>query len=108
MSAAVAELTAEVSNSGNCLREVYLGDAKHVIKHSWRLHTLGVTLTTPLVDSKSHQAYVETSHLAVSLKGGEMAEGVLRNTGERGISRRRNANRAKYSAPPSRPWAVGG
>ena len=41
---------------GNCLREVYLGDAKHVNKHSWRLHTIGVALTTPLVDSKSHRA----------------------------------------------------
>ena len=47
MSAAVAELTAEVSKVDNCLRDVYLGDAKHVIKHSWRLHTLGVALTTP-------------------------------------------------------------
>ena len=42
VSAAVAELTAKVSKSGNCLREVYLGDAKHVVKHIWRLHTLGV------------------------------------------------------------------
>ena len=56
MSAAVAELTAEVSKVDNCLRDVYLGDAKHVIKHSWRLHTLGVALTIPLVCSKSHQA----------------------------------------------------
>ena len=60
MSAAVCsscELTAEVSKSGNC--EVYLGDAKNVIKHSWRLHTLGVAFTTPHhVDnnSKSHRA----------------------------------------------------
>ena len=35
---------------------MYLGDAKHVIKHSWRLHTLGIALTTTLVDSKSHRA----------------------------------------------------
>ena len=48
------------------------------------MHTLGVALTTTLVDSKSHRAYVETSYLALSLKGEEMAEGVLRNTRERG------------------------
>ena len=56
MSAAVAEPTAEMSKSGNCLRELYLGDAKHVIKHSWRLCTLGVALTPTFVDSKSHGA----------------------------------------------------
>ena len=52
MSAAVAELAAEVSKSDNCLREVCLGDAKHVIKHSWWMHSLMVALTTTLVDSK--------------------------------------------------------
>ena len=90
MSAAVAELTAEVSKSGNCLlREVYLGDAKHVIKHSWRLHILEVALTTTLlVDSKSHRAknskmaYAENSHLALGLEGEEMTESVLKNTRE--------------------------
>ena len=35
---------------------MYLGDAKHVIKHSWWLHILGVALTISLVDSKSHRA----------------------------------------------------
>ena len=77
---------------------MYLVDAKHVIKHSWRLHTLGVALTTTLVDSKSHRAknskmtYVENSHLALSLKGEEMTERILSNTRERGRSRRRNAD----------------
>ena len=75
MSAAVAELTAEVSKSGNCLREVYLGDAKHVSHQAqlaaahtphvgilvlvgclWASCTLGVALTATLVDSNSHQA----------------------------------------------------
>ena len=67
MSAAVAELTAEVSESDNCLREVYLGDAKHVIKHSWRLHTLGVALTTTLVRSKSHRAKNRIPNVHVEL-----------------------------------------
>ena len=69
MSAAVAGLMAEVSKSGNCLREVYLGDAKHVIKHSWRLHTYGVALTTTLVDSKIHRAKNRTRKVHVELIG---------------------------------------
>ena len=69
MSAAVAELTAEVSKSGNCLREVYLGDDKHVIKHSWRLQTLGAALTTTLVDSKSHRGKNPIRKVHVELIG---------------------------------------
>ena len=68
---AVAELTAEVSKSGNCLCEVvYPGDAKHIIKHSWWLHILGVTLTTTLlVDSKNHRAKNPTRKVHVELIG---------------------------------------
>ena len=69
MSAAVAELTAEVPKFGNCLREVYLGEAKHVIKHSWWLHTLGVALTTTLVDSKSRRAKNRIRKVHVELIG---------------------------------------
>ena len=72
MSADVADLTAEVPKSGNSLllRKVYLGDAKHVIKHSWRLHTLGVALTTTLlVNSKSHRAKNRIRKVHVRLIG---------------------------------------
>ena len=58
-----------MSKSGNCLREVYLGDAKHVIKHSWRLHTLRVALTTTLVDSNSHRAKNRIRKVPVKLIG---------------------------------------
>ena len=58
-----------MSKSGNCLREVCLGDAKLVIKHSWRLHTLGVALTTTLVDSKSHRAKNRIRKVHVELIG---------------------------------------
>ena len=69
MSAAVAKLTTEVSKSGNCLREVYLRDSKHVIKHSWGLHTLGVALTTTLVGSKSHRVKNHIRDVHVGLIG---------------------------------------
>ena len=69
MSAAVAELTTEVSKTGNCLREVYLEDAKHVIKHSWRLRTHGVALTTTLVGSKSHRAMNRVRKVYVEVIG---------------------------------------
>ena len=69
MSAAVAELTAEVSKSGNFLREEYLGDTKPLIKHSWWLHTLGVALTTTLVDSKNHRGKNRTRKVHMELIG---------------------------------------
>ena len=79
MSAAVAELTAEVSKSGNCVREVYLGDAKPVIKHSWRLHTLGVGLTTTLVDSKSHRAKTASGRYTWSSSASTRSTGPARS-----------------------------
>ena len=50
---------------------MYLGDVKHVIKYSWRLHTLGVALTTTLVDinSKSHRAKNRIRKVHVELIG---------------------------------------
>lgn len=87
MSAAPAGLAAAVSKSGKCNREVRVGERKHVIQHSWRLHLDKVQLTTVLLDSKSgkggknkHTAYVENSEKALSSKGAEMAEEVLKKT----------------------------
>ena len=87
MSDAVGGLAAEVLKPGNCLRDVYLGDHKYVIRHSWRPHTLGggVELTTMLLDSKGRSAntktlyYTDETYLALSSKGEEMAEVVLKN-----------------------------
>ena len=65
---------------------MYLGDHKYVIRHSWRPHTLrgGVELTTTLLDSKGRSAntktvYTDKTYLALSSKGEEMAEVVLKN-----------------------------
>ena len=86
MSDADGGLAAEVSKPGNCSLDVYLGDHKYVIRHSWRPHTLGggVQLTTTLLDSKGRSAntktvYTDKTHLALSSKGEEMAEAVLKN-----------------------------
>ena len=86
MSDADGGLAAEVSKPGNCSRDVYLGDHKYVIRHSWRPHTLGggVQLTTTLLDSKGRSAntktvYTDKTYLALSSKGEEMAEVFLKN-----------------------------
>ena len=80
MSDADSGLAAEVSKHGKCSRDVYLGDHKYVIRHSWRPHTLGggVQLTTTLLDSKGRSAntktvYTDKTYLALSSKGEEMA-----------------------------------
>ena len=81
MSDADGGLAAEVSKPGNFSRDVYLGDGKYVIRHSWRPHTLGggVQLTTTLLDSKGRSAntktvYTDKTYLALSSNGEEMAE----------------------------------
>ena len=62
MSDADGGLAAKVSKLGNCSRDVYLGDHKYVIRHSWQPHTLGggVQLTTTLLDSKGRSANTKT------------------------------------------------
>ena len=86
MSDADGGLAAEVLKPGNCLRDVYLGDHKYVIRRSWWQHTLGggVELTTTLLDSKGQSAHTKTvytdkTYLALSSKGEEVAEVVLKN-----------------------------
>lgn len=84
MSAALNGPAAAVAKPGSCDREVYIGETRHVIKHSWRVHALGVQLTTVLVDkrrksriSKIITAYVDNTEEALSSKGAEMAVRIL-------------------------------
>ena len=86
MSDADSGVAAEVLKPDNCLRDVYLGDHKYTIRHRWRPHTLGggVELTTTLLDSKGRSAntktvYTDKTYLALSSKGEEVAEVVLKN-----------------------------
>ena len=132
MSDADGGLAAEVSKPGNCSRDVYLGDHKYVIRHSWRPHTLGrgggVQLTTTLLDSKGRSAntktvYTDKTYLALSSKREEMRLKLSSRTNEIGGTESRcgslegAAAAAKrggpqtatyYSAPSSRLYAVGG
>lgn len=108
-----------VTKPGHCKREVLIGKKKHVVKHSWRIHVCEVELVTTLLGEKyphrtlnKKTSYVMNTEEALSSKGEEMAECVLKNrrdqfmriqqqqqqTGGRGSSSTRGSKKSKTSA----------
>lgn len=108
-----------VTKPGHCRREVLIGKKKHVVKHSWRIHMCEVELVTTLLGEKyphrilnKKTSYVMNTEEALSSKGEEMAECVLKNrrdqfmrlqqqrlqqTGGRGNTRKSRSNRSSNS-----------
>lgn len=86
MSAAADSQAVAVVKPGHCKREVLIGKKKHVVKHSWRIHVCEVELVTTLLGEKyphrtlnKKTSYVMNTEEALSSKGEEMAECVLKN-----------------------------
>ena len=88
MSAPDAGPAAAVTKPGNCDRIVFIGKEKHVIKHSWRLHSVPgkVRLVTNLIDNRHRsrpsntvQAVVTNTEEALSSKAAEMAHSILQH-----------------------------
>lgn len=108
-----------VTKPGHCKREVLIGKKIHVVKHSWRIHVCEVELVTTLLGEKyphrtlnKKTSYVMNTEEALSSKGEEMAECVLKNrrdqfmriqqqqqqqTGGRGSSSRISSSRSSKS-----------
>lgn len=86
MSTAADGWAVAVTKPGHCKREVLIGKKKHVVKHSWRIHLCEVELVTTLLGEKyphrtlnKKTSYVMNTEEALSSKGKEMAECVLKN-----------------------------
>ena len=88
MSAPDAGSAAAVTKPGNCDRIVFIGKDKHVIKHSWRIHSVPgkVRLVTKLIDNRHRnrpsntvQAVVTNTEEALSSKAAEMARSILQH-----------------------------
>ena len=63
MSAPGAGSAAAVTKSGNCDSIVFIGKDKHVIKYSWRLHSVPgkVRLVTKLIDNGHLRTWCTTA-----------------------------------------------